>query len=150
MEMSQLRAVLFEQNGSTIKITKIMQDGLCVSAGAGANPERVAAWLYDNGFEQKGAFVGEQRHVAVFFVRAVHDYRLPFDAPEMFERILGRKVVPATVRYAFGERAARFGGAGFTTTLSLGEIEHLRWTDRCHGRHRDSYWYIELPSRASA
>lgn len=104
---------------------------LAPKRSAGASVDMAVKWLVEHGYTERGAFVGEEEQLAVFWLK-------PDDEPEYLAQVVGKPIVLATVRYVRGEKR-------FATTRTASEIQRSR--RRNSGNSRDLA-FIRLPTKS--
>ncbi len=110
---------------------KIMDDDIVAPADPAFDIDTIVRWLVEHGYVERGAFIGENEELAVFWLK-------PGDEPEDLSGIVGAPIVPATVRYVPGEKR-------FASTRTVHEIQRSR---RRNPSVQRDLAFIRLPTRA--
>jgi len=138
MKSSDLRCVLVELTISAVSSTIYRWWKVSVTGAREpiSDPTTAVTWLESHGYRQAGAMLGQDRRLAVFWLKEN-------DRPEYLESALGERVVPATCAWYPAE--AKIG-----TTRTAGQIQRQRRRTANRGDmdNRDLQ-FIELPTHAA-
>jgi hypothetical protein len=101
-----------------------------------SDPAAAVTWLQAHGYRQAGAMLGQDRRLAVLWLK-------DNDQPEYLESALGERVVPATCAWSPTE-------SKIVTTRTAAQIQHQRRRITARGDvdSRDLQ-FVELPTRAA-
>jgi hypothetical protein len=110
---ANLRGVVLRRCPTTgWHVDKIMTNGRVEPAKPGKDVDEIVQWLNKEGYEERGAVIGDDEQLAVMWLQRG-------DEPELLTEAVKRRVSPATVRYIPGERR-------FATTRTRAEIKRSR------------------------
>jgi len=124
MKPADLRCVLVEfvPDGDSYRWWKVSVTGARESIAA---PITAVSWLEVHGYHQAGAMLGQDRRLAVMWLK-------DGDQPEYLETALGERVVPATCAWYPAE-----GKIGTTRTAGQIQRQRRRTTNRGDMDSRD-------------
>ena len=138
MKSSDLRCVLVELTVSAegYGVDRWWKVSVTEAREPISDPATAVTWLESHGYRQAGAMIGQDRRLAVLWLK-------DNDQPEYLESALGERVVPATCAWYPAE--AKIG-----TTRTAGQIQRQRRRTANRGDvdSRDLQ-FVELPTLAT-